>query len=66
MSPELALFGPDRPDWRHPFLRVKRTAELHALTYEFDPSAISGNVRFWAAVGVDRTSLGEPLNEYMP
>ena len=39
---------------------------MRATTSAFDPTAISGNVRFWAAVGVDRTSLGEPLNEYMP
>jgi hypothetical protein len=35
--PFMALFGPDRPDWRRLFVRVKRTFQLRTQTSEFDP-----------------------------
>ena len=41
MSPVVALFGPDRPDWRRLFLRVKRTSQLRTQTSEFDPTETS-------------------------
>jgi hypothetical protein len=30
MSPQVALFGPDRPGWRRLFLRVKRITNARA------------------------------------
>lgn len=39
---------------------------LRIMMAAFGSSAASENVGSWAPVGVNRTSAGQPLNEYMP
>jgi hypothetical protein len=49
----MALFGPDGPGWRRLFLKVKQTAELRALTSEFDPGCVKTGRGLVSGIQID-------------